>query len=192
MTKMTALPAYTNVGGTVILLSDTTEIDRFDYQEKMHFPLLQIVKGVSLERVSFKRPTNEKGNFKSAAQAIGFATPTYQNSQGESSAPKNNVWLNTKVFSPDGDGVDDVLQVNYQLADQDYVANVSIYNEKGLPVKKIFKNTSIAKEGSFIWDGLNESGTLSKIGIYVIKFDVFALNGKVKSFEEVCVLGMKL
>lgn len=191
MTKMASLPSYSNVGGTVILLSDTIEIDRFDYQEKMHFQLLQIVKGVSLERVSFQKPTNERGNFKSAAQASGFGTPTYQNSQEERFAPKNKVWLTAKVFSPDGDGVEDVLQVNYQLVDQDYVANVSIYNEKGLLVKKILKNTSIPKEGSFVWDGINDTGGLSKVGIYVIKFDVFALNGKVKSFEEVCVLGMK-
>ena len=192
MTKMVALPAFTNESGTVILLRDSIEVDRFNYQEKMHFPLLQIVKGVSLERVSFQRPTNERDNFKSAAQASGFATPTYKNSQEESPEAKNSVWLNSKVFSPDGDGVEDILQVNFRLPDENYLANVSIYNDKGLPVKKIFKNATIPKSGNFTWDGLNEKGVLSRVGMYVIKFEVFALNGKLNSYEQVCVLAAKL
>ncbi|RYE35861.1 MAG: lamin tail domain-containing protein [Sphingobacteriales bacterium] len=43
-TEMAALPAYNNEMGTVILLTDSGEIDRFDYQENMHFPLLRMVK----------------------------------------------------------------------------------------------------------------------------------------------------
>ncbi len=188
----TTLPTYTNEKGAIILLGTQGEIDRFDYTEKMHFPLLQIVKGISLERVSFQRSANEKDNFKSAAQASGFATPTYKNSQRESPAPKNNVWLNAKIFSPDGDGFEDVLQVNYQLGDQDYVANVIVYNDKGLPVRKVLRNSNIPKEGILIWDGLNDAGGVSKVGIYVIKFEIFSLSGKSKSYEQTCVLARRL
>ena len=191
-TKMLSLPSYNNDKGSVILLSTQGVIDRFDYHEKMHFPLLRIVKGVSLERVSFQKPTNEKDNFKSAAQSSGFATPTYRNSQEESSAITNGVWLDNNVFSPDGDGIEDILQVNHQFVDQDYLANVTIYNDRGLSVKKVFKNSSIPRTGYFVWDGLNDNGSLNKVGIYIIKFEIFTLNGKVKSFKEVCVLANKL
>lgn len=191
-TKVTSLPPFNNDKGTVILLGVQGVIDRFDYHEKMHFPLLKIVKGVSLERISFLRPTNEKDNFKSAAQASGFATPTYTNSQEESAGITNEVWLSNKAFSPDGDGFEDVLQLNYQFSGHDYLANVTIYNDKGLPVKKMLKNNSIPKTGYLIWDGLNEAGSLSKVGIYVIKFEVFTLNGKMQHFEKVCVLATKL
>ena len=190
-TKM-ALPTYTNEKGTIILLATQGEVDRFDYTENMHFSLLRMVKGVSLERISFQRPANEKNNFKSAAQASGFGTPTYRNSQEENSGVKNNIWLNTRVFSPDGDGNHDVLQFNYELDDQDYLATISIYNDKGLPIKRVLRNSSLPKEGSFTWDGLNDSGSLSKVGIYVIKFDVFTLNGKSNSFEQTCVLATRL
>ncbi|MEJ5994636.1 lamin tail domain-containing protein [Pedobacter sp. Du54] len=190
-TKMT-LPSFTNEKGTVALLSSQGEVDRFNYHEKMHIPLLQIAKGVSLERVSFQRPSNEKNNFKSAAQASGFATPTYKNSQQENNEIQNNFWLSTKVFSPDGDGVEDVLNINYQLIDQQYVANVSIFNDKGILIKRLIKNSTIPKMGTLSWDGLNEKGTLSKIGIYSIKFEAFALNGKMKNYEQAFVLASKL
>jgi len=190
--KMTSLPAFNNEGGTVILLGSKGVIDRFDYLEQMHFPLLQLTKGVSLERVSFQYPANDKGNFKSAAQSVGFATPTYKNSQQVLSASTNDVWLTAKVFSPDGDGVADILEVNYQFFDHDYLANVTVYDDKGLPVKKLVSNATIPRKGYLAWDGLKDDATLSKVGIYVIQFDVFALNGKSRHFKKVCVLARKL
>lgn len=186
------MPPYTNEKGTVILQGLQGEVDRFGYHEKMHFPLLQIVKGVSLERVSYLKPANEKDNFKSAAQASGFATPTAKNSHEENIAPNNTVWLSTKVFSPDGDGVEDLLQINYEFANQEYLANVNVYNDKGMLVKRLVKNNTIPNVGSFSWDGLNDGGSLSKIGIYIVKFEVFALNGRVRSYEQACVLAMRL
>ena len=191
-TKMPSLPIYNNDKGSVILLGTQGVVDRFDYHEKMHFPLLQIAKGVSLERISFQKATNEKNNFRSAAQASGFATPTYKNSQGESLGVTNQIWLSATVFSPDGDGIEDVLQVNFQLVDQDYLANVTIYNDRGIPVKRMLRNNSIPKIGYFVWDGLNDAGTLNKVGIYIIRFVVFALNGKTLHFEKTCVLATRL
>jgi hypothetical protein len=191
-TKMTTMPAYRNDRGVVILLGDKGVIDRFDYRENMHFPLLQIVKGVSLERASFQRPTNEKGNFKSAAQAIGFATPTYENSQEESQSISNAVWLSRKVFSPDGDGFEDELQINYKFAIHEYLANVTIFNEFGIAVKRLARNSNLGQAGSFVWNGLNDRGGSNGIGIYIVKFDVFSLTGKMRHFERVCVLASKL
>lgn len=191
-TKMASLPSYGNEKGTVILVTDSLVIDQFDYHENMHFPLIKMVKGVSLERVSFQLATNERGNFKSAAQVSGFATPTYKNSQDEGAITTNNVWLSANVFSPDGNGLDDVLRINYQFVDHDYIANVTIYNDKGVSVKKVFRNTTIPKEGYFVWDGLNDAGGLNKVGIYIVKMEVFNLNGKLRRYEKACVLAANL
>ncbi len=191
-TKMASLPSYGNEKGTVILVTDSLVIDQFDYHENMHFPLIKMVKGVSLERVSFQLATNERGNFKSAAQVSGFATPTYKNSQDEGAITTNNVWLSANVFSPDGNGLDDVLRIHYQFVDHDYIANVTIYNDKGVSVKKVFRNTTIPKEGYFVWDGLNDAGGLNKVGIYIVKMEVFNLNGKLRRYEKACVLAANL
>ncbi|MES2417099.1 MAG: lamin tail domain-containing protein [Bacteroidota bacterium] len=191
-TKMPAFPAYNNDKGTVVLLNENGIIDRFDYHEKMHLPLLQNFDGVSLERISFLKETNEPGNFKSAAQAIGFATPGYRNSQQENETLKNEVWLSHKMFSPDGDGFEDGLQIDYHFIKSGNLANIYIYNENGILVRRLLKNNSIANQGHFTWDGLNDAGRLNKIGIYVIKFDTFTLNGKTKSYKQACVLAGKL
>lgn len=191
--KMSSLPSYNNDKGTVVLITDQFTVDRLDYNDSMHLALLKNVKGVSLERVSFIKPTNDFGNFKSAAQSVGFATPTYRNSQEEDiNSFKNNVSLANKVFSPDGDGYEELLQINYRFTNNGNIANVNIYTDKGRLVRKLQRNTSIATAGNFIWDGLNDAGQKSEVGIYIIKFDTFALNGKTESFKQTCVLATKL
>lgn len=191
--KMSSLPAYGADKGTVILLNDQLTVDRFDYNEAMHLALLKNLKGVSLERLSFLKSANDFNNFKSAAQSVGFATPTYHNSQQEDvNVTKNKVSLANKVFSPDGDGFEELLQIDYSFVNHGNIANVNIYTDKGLLVRKLQRNTSIATAGNFIWDGLNDDGQKSKIGIYIIKFDTFTLDGKTESFKQTCVLANKL
>jgi flagellar hook assembly protein FlgD len=155
-------------------------------------PLLKDLNGVSLERVSFLKPANEAGNFKSAAQAAGFATPGYKNSQAASETAKNEVWLAHQTFSPDGDGFEDELEIGYHFAKGGNLASIYIYNERGLLVRKLLNNNSIANEGSFTWNGLSDKGTPSKEGIYLVKFDTFALDGTARSYKKACALAAKL
>jgi hypothetical protein len=188
--ELVSMPAFNNDKGSVILISNNQVIDQFNYNEKMHIPLLQNVDGVSLERVSFLKATNEKGNFKSAAASVGFATPTYKNSQ-ELNGEERYVKLVSKTFSPDGDGFQDLLQLDYQFTENASFATVNIFTDKGILVKKLMKNETIGTKGSLIWDGLDDRGQLGKIGIYVIIFDVFDLNGSTKRFKNTCVLAGK-
>ena len=191
--QMSSLPAFNNDQGTVVLLTTNGVLEQLNYNEKMHIKLLQDGDGVSLERVSFKDNVNAMGNFKSAAQSVGSATPTAKNSQEfDSSVAKSRVSIANKVFSPDNDGFDDVLKIDYNFITNGYVANVNIYTDRGLLVRKLQRNTTIASDGFFTWDGLNDAGVKSNIGIYVIKFDAFTLNGKIESFKQTCVLAAKL
>lgn len=189
--QLSSLPVYNNDRGTVLLLSDNVQIDRFDYNEKMHVALLQNPDGVSLERVSFSRGTNEAGNFKSAAAAVGFATPTYKNSQ-EPNGEESYVRLLSKTFSPDGDNFQDVLNLDYQVAENTSFATVTIYSDKGRLVKSLMKNQSIGTKGTLTWDGFNDGGQKAAVGMYVVLFDVFDLNGHTKRFKNTCVLAAKL
>lgn len=191
--QMSSLPAFNNDQGSVVLLGSNGLLEQFNYNEKMHIKLLQDGDGVSLERISFNDDANAIGNFKSASQAVGFATPTAKNSQEfDGSVTKSKVSIANKVFSPDNDGFEDILKIDYSFLTNGYVANVNIYTDRGVLVKKLQRNTTIASEGFFTWDGYNDAGLKSNIGIYVIKFDAFTPNGKIESFKQTCVLAAKL
>ena len=189
--QLTSLPAYNNDKGVVILLSNNLVLDRLDYNAKIHHPLIQNEDGISIERVSFNLPTNDPDNFKSAAATVGFATPSYKNSQ-ELSGEESYVRLTSKIFSPDGDHFEDEMKLEYQLAENASLATVNIYSDKGKLIKRLLKNQTVATSGSIIWDGIDDNGNLAKVGIYIVLFDVFDLKGNTKRFKNTVVRAEKL
>ncbi|MCZ4245597.1 lamin tail domain-containing protein [Pedobacter punctiformis] len=190
-TQLSSMPVYNNDKGTVVLLNNHLIVDQFDYNAKMHNALLRDANGVSLERVSFVKGANEFGNFKSAAASVGFATPGYKNSQ-ELNGEEAYVKLLSKTFSPDHDGFEDQLQLDYQLTENASLATINIFTDKGILVKRLLKNQTVGTKGSLFWDGLNENGQLSGVGIYVVAFDVFDLNGNTHRYKNTCMLAAKL
>ncbi len=189
--QLASLPAFNNDKGTVILLSNNVVVDKLNYNSKIHHPLIQDEDGISIERVSFNEDANAIGNFKSAAATVGFATPTYKNSQ-ELSGSEDFLRLSSRTFSPDNDGFEDLLTLTYQVAENASLATINIYSDKGLLVRKLLKNQTIGTEGSINWDGLSDNGGNAKVGIYVIVFDIFSLSGKTKRFKSTCVLASEL
>ena len=189
--QISSLPAFNNDKGSVILQSNGLVLDRLNYDAKVHHPLIREEDGISIERVSFTVATNEPGNFKSAAATAGFATPTYENSQS-AIAGGNDVHLLSKTFSPDGDNFEDLLTLSYQLDQNSSVATVNIYSDKGRLVRKLIKNQTIGTNGILTWDGLEDSGSVAGIGIYIVLFDIFDLQGNTKRFKNNCVLAGKL
>ncbi len=191
---VTKMASFNNDKGVVVLVNQNAEVlDEFSYNEKMHFKLISDVKGVSLERVSPDLPTNSQSTWHSAAQSVGFATPTYQNSQYvDPQIKEGNFNLSPETFSPDGDGYDDFLMITYNLPEQGYVANIRIFNATGREVKRIAANTLLGTEGSFMWDGLNSNNQNTPIGIYLVYIEYFNLNGEVKKVKKTCVVAGKL
>jgi hypothetical protein len=54
------------------------------------------------------------------------------------------------------------------------------------------QNELLATSGTVSWNGINENNDRATIGIYIIYFEVFDLNGKVLKFKKTCVLASKL
>lgn len=187
--KTDALPALNNIAGTVVLLSQGNTIDQLDYAETMHAKFIKNRKGVSLERSSLTQPTNQPGNFRSSASRAGFATPGYANSQTvEGSDGKTGFSLESKTFSPNEDGFEDVLQIRYKLEKADTLTTIRIYNDQGLLIKTLVSNETLATQGTLHWDGLNDRNELAKAGIYIIHSEQTDIHGDTKKERMYCAL----
>ena len=182
---MSSFPSYYNDEGTVILKDKAGNmLDLFRYSEDMHFPLLNSTEGVSLERTSLDLPTNDRDNWHSAAETAGFATPGYQNSQFI--APQTSdipLSIYPEIFSPDNDGYNDILEIAYTFDEPDYVGNIIIYDIQGRFVRFLKKNVLLSTQGVLFWDGLTENGELASQGIYIVFFQIFDLQKKVKTYK---------
>ncbi len=191
--ELNKMPAYSNDKGTVVLLTKWLNIiDEFRYAESMHHALLKSGEGVSLERIHPDLPTSDLLNWHSAAESVGFATPGLINSQfADKVAGTDPVWVNPEIFSPDNDGHDDVVFLNYEFKEPGYVANVMVFNSQGRLIRRLVNNQLCGTSGSFIWNGEDDGGQRAGIGIYVIFLEVYNLKGEVKAYKKTCVLATR-
>ncbi len=189
---MPAMPSYNNDKGSVVLMKGNTLVDRFDYRETMHFPLIKNREGVSLERVNTARPTQAPGNFRSAASTAGFATPGYKNSQADDDdGSGGGVRLRSKTFSPDNDGFEDEVELIYQFPEQPKVALAMIFRADGVPVIRLVSGATLESSGRITWNGLNDRNERQPVGAYVFYLEVFDLNGKVTRYRRTFALAAK-
>jgi hypothetical protein len=163
------------------------------YSEDMHYPLLNSTDGVSLERISPSRPSDDVTNWHSAAQSQSFATPGYLNSQSQLVGfDPDQLVISPEIFSPDNDGYQDVVTISYVNDSPGWVANVTIFDSEGRERRKLISNELLGTSGTISWDGFSDDRILCPIGRYVIYFEVFSASGDVRSIKKTCVLAQKL
>lgn len=165
-----SLPAYPNDGGSVVLSTlDSVPVERFDYRPDMHSPMLHSKSGVALERRGFDRPANEASNWFSASSVAGYGTPGYENSQSAEWLVAETVFeLSSDIVSPDGDGYQDVLLIEYNMERADLMADAAVYNAAGNRVAQLLNAALLGTHGTVVWDakGLPRGRYVVQIVIY--------------------------
>jgi flagellar hook assembly protein FlgD len=163
------------------------------YSSDLQYPLLNSDDGVSLERISFERPTSDNTNWHSAAETVNFATPGYRNSQSElSMGSDDNFTVETSIFSPDNDGNVDVANFSWKLDRPGYNGDIRIYDSEGRFVRHLMKSELLGGTGTISWDGLTDEKQKASIGIYVIYFEAFTTDGDMVKSKKSCVLAHSL
>ena len=170
-------PSYNVDSGTVYLIYDSVVIDNVSYTEDWHFQLLDDTDGVTLERIDPAGVSNDQNNWHSAAEAIGFGTPGAKNSQYRPAEQNGDFNFTSQTVSPDNDGFEDLLQVNYQMEESGLLGTFTIYDDRGRLIRKVLSNELLATSGTFVWDGVTDDEVKASIGAYVAVFEAFGLNG---------------
>lgn len=189
-----SLPNFPDKEGICVLRKKNSgTIDSFYYNQNFHYSLLDDRNGVSLERIDPNKPTIDKTNWYSAAASVGYATPTYQNSQfAEMGSSNDLIEIEPPVFTPDEDGHKDFAFIRYRFDEPGYTCNVHIYDIQGRLTRQLVKNETLSIEGQYRWDGADDEGRKARMGIYIVFVEIFNLQGRVKRFKKEVVLGASL
>jgi hypothetical protein len=189
-----ALPSYPNEKGTVVVVdSGRVVIDEVTYDEDWHFALLVNNDGVALERTNPEGPSGDGANWHSAAASAGYGTPGYKNSYDAGAGGGDAaIAITPQTFSPDGDGYDDITTITYRMKESGYVANVTLFDIGGRPVRYLVRNGLMGVQGAWTWDGLGEKGKRLPAGTYILFAECFNLQGKKEVFKKTVTLARKL
>lgn len=184
------------LSGREVVLADSTHntIDSVHYRPEWHNPNIIDTKGISLERVNPNGETNDPSNWGSHPTPLGgtpgiknrlFQVPGHQTQQ-------SRITVEPNPFSPDGDGYQDNLFINYRFDEPDYMLTVRIYDRYGRLVRRLAESYPAGFEGSLIWDGQTDGRITARIGIYIIYVEaVNSSRGRNRSYKETVVLARK-
>jgi hypothetical protein len=191
---ISSMPSFSDDEGDVIALNfQGNVVDEVKYKDDWHFKLIDDAEGVALERIDPVAPSQDANNWHSAASTAGYGTPTYKNSQYKLVQKINaTIELTPKVFSPDNDGRDDITAIQYKVDAPGYVANITIFDAAGRPIRNLVRNGTLALTGYWNWDGLDDKGNKLQVGTYIIFTEIFNLQGKKQQFKNTVVLARKL
>jgi hypothetical protein len=187
--------SLTNTGRQIYLADSTMQtIDMVDYLPEWHNPNIVDTKGIALERINPNFETNDEANWSSNSTPLG-GSPGSKNSiyQGsEQTISGNNIAFNPNPFSPDDDGFEDNLLINYSFDEPDYLIKVRIYDRYGRLVRKLAEAKRAGFEGTLVWDGKTDEGLRNRVGIYIVLLEAYnSTNGKNLSFKETVVIARK-
>ncbi|UCF64611.1 MAG: lamin tail domain-containing protein, partial [bacterium] len=179
------------------LNNDTDDLKLFSSSKRLQDRVMyhnswmrrEVLPGTSLERIHPDISSMLAENWAASADPTG-ATPGKLNSIFiEKPTEKSVLEIQPNPFSPDGDGFEDFVIFEYRLPFPTGYLTIQIYDIKGRKIKSIAEYTAVGQHGNFIWDGRNDSGRFSRMGIYVILVRIFEpYTDKYSEFKKSLVL----
>jgi hypothetical protein len=184
------LPSMPDDKGHLLLLNrEMGKVDEVIYNDDMHYPLLAVREGVSLEKIRTDLPSEESASWHSASEASGWGTPGKVNSvYSPLSEDDDRITLSSSRISPDNDGYEDVLVIDIDPTGLGNIISVTVFDEKGNYIRKLAENLFAAGKASVTWDGTASDETLVNSGIYIFLIELYNDKGKTKSWKKVCTV----
>ncbi len=188
LSEISSLPSMPDDRGHLILYSrELRKIDEVSYTEKMQSVLLSGYEGVALEKISPDSKSEETKSWHSASESSGWGTPGSPNSvYSEMPVTSDIVSLSSSRITPDADGFEDILVIDFTLTGNSNVVSVTIFDEAGSYVSKIADNMYAGPEASVVWNGTADDGSMVNTGIYIVFITMFDDSGKTHRWKKVC------
>jgi len=185
-----------NADEDAVVLKDEwgSVMDSVFYTSKWHSPDAGKTKGKALERRNTAAGSCDPMNWTSSVDPTG-GTPGRKNSVGREPVPsgKDAFWFTANPFSPDGDGHDDVCELNYEFSEPASALTVTVYDRLGRKISTVKPWSAAGSRGVVFWDGKKEDGSPAAIGPYILLIEAISLTGShLETKKKVVVLAKKL
>ncbi|MCM1169845.1 MAG: hypothetical protein NC324_07905 [Bacteroides sp.] len=173
-------------------LQDTVVIDEVFYSEEFHHWLLPDAEGVSLERIDAFEPAMSAGNWASAAETAGYATPGCENSHQRHAGTEEDAKyfsLNPPLVTPDNDGRNDFTSIRWNERLSGFVCSMTVYDEHGRKIKTLCQQTLLGAGGEIRYDATDAQGRILRPGIYVLYIDLIRPDRRHKRLRYALAVG---
>jgi len=184
-----------NNSDDLVIITDAfgNTVDSVHYENSWHNQKTISTRNKSLERINPFLDGNDNNNWSTSVASEG-ATPGKSNSIFiDNKSSNKTISVTPNPFSPDGDGYEDFVIINYNLPREVTSIQIKVFDSKGRKVRTINEDNIWGSQGSIIFDGYSDDGQPLKIGIYILFIEALnSASGTTDTFKEVVVVARKL
>jgi hypothetical protein len=191
--SFSGFPSLNNSGDAIVVRDASGAlVDSAVYLPTWHNPDLGDPGGRSLERISPGVASTDPRNWGTCVHPSG-ATPGALNSVSVPLPPGGSrLSFSPNPFSPDGDGVDEVVVIHYELPVRTSILSLKIYDVRGRLIRRVANCEPGGFSGNIIWDGRDDAGALARTGVYVALLEAANGGGALPGVKGVLVLARPL
>ncbi|HNR67277.1 MAG TPA: lamin tail domain-containing protein [bacterium] len=139
-------------------------MDRVDFDHDL--------KGRSLERISPLISSAAAENWAASVDLSGHTLGRQNSVYTPIASQKVALAITPKIFSPDGDGYEDVTVIQCQIPQPVARIDVKIYDAAGRLIRSLLSHAESAHCASVLWDGKDWTGKKCRMGIYIVHLRV--------------------
>jgi len=153
-----------------------------------------IVKDRSIERIAGDLAAGNNTSWETSV-ALEGSTPGQENSVMLQKHVENDfgILFKPNPFSPNGDGIDDLLEIQYYTPLATTILTIIIFNLEGLKIVEPYYRVRLPGKGLWVWNGKDSKNRRLPIGIYLIKAVLEDPHSSLyKEFLETVVLARQL
>jgi hypothetical protein len=181
--------------GGVLVLRDPSGVtcDSLQYGPSWHTPSVVETRGRSLEKLLPELPSYDARNWATCPDPAG-GTPGRPNAATVRSLPAQaSFGCSPKIFSPDGDGLDDWTLLRYRLPASVHALDLTVHDARGRMVRHLITRELGGPSGVVVWDGRDDAGETVRMGIYVVMIQATDRDGgELITGKAVVVVARKL
>lgn len=178
-----------------LVVGDSLVVDDLVYDPAWHHPLLEETRGRALERRRQDAATALPSNWSSAVTGSG-GTPGRENSLRqitEETETNGQLIINPALFSPDGDGVNDVLTIAIQTEKASQAGGIKVFDLAGRQVRTLVETTLFQQREIRFWDGASDGGSLLPVGVYIVVVNLLDVSaGTTQQIKQPVILARQL
>jgi hypothetical protein len=144
-------------------------------QDAMFYSGGATVRGRSLERL--QADADVRGLLWRLCKAPQGSTPGRANSVSGAPASSGQLELAPNPFTPDGDGLDEILQVHLQVPEDAEGFHLRVFDLQGRLRRDLAGDRLGPGPRQLAWDGSDDSGIPVEMGVYIIHLDLLVRSG---------------
>ncbi len=181
--ELKRFPALKDDGACIGIANQSLQLLDFAvFDNDLHHSTLAETEGHSLQRLDVHMSGDESRNWRTSPNYESAGLPVLSEGQN---LEKQLFWVESSCFSPNGDGLNDYLELKLKLGSKPAWIELLVLNVNGQEVGSILERTWHLGDFILNWDGQLSNQAMLNVGMYQVLARLHWDTGKIDVYRKI-------